>query len=47
MAVRAIVRMFREEFDEHVRLGGCTCPDSRLRSLYPAPKRLLPLVATA
>jgi NADH-quinone oxidoreductase subunit F len=47
MAVRAIVRMFREEFDEHVRQGGCTCPESRLRSLYPTPKHLLPLVATA
>jgi NADH-quinone oxidoreductase subunit F len=47
MAVRAIVNMFREEFDEHVRQGGCTCPESRLRSLYPTPKRLLPLVATA
>jgi NADH-quinone oxidoreductase subunit F len=47
MAVRAIVKMFREEFDEHVRQGGCTFPESRLRSLYPAPKRLLPLVATA
>jgi NADH-quinone oxidoreductase subunit F len=47
MAVRAIVNMFREEFDEHVRQGGCTCPESRLRSLYPTPKRLLPLVTTA
>ncbi len=45
MSVRAIAKMFREEFDEHVRQGGCTCPESRLRSLYPTPKRLLPLVA--
>jgi NADH-quinone oxidoreductase subunit F len=47
IAVRAIVKLFREEFDEHVRQGGCTCPESRLRSLYPTPRRLLPLVATA
>ena len=38
MSVRAIVKMFREEFDEHVRQGGCTCPESRLRSLYPTPE---------
>jgi NADH-quinone oxidoreductase subunit F len=47
MSVRAITKMFREEFDDHVRQGGCTCPESRLRSLYPTPKRLLPLVASA
>jgi NADH-quinone oxidoreductase subunit F len=47
MATRAFVNAFREEFDEHIRQGGCTCPDSRLRTLYPQPKRLLPLVATA
>ena len=47
IAVRAIVKRFREEFDEHVRQGGCTCPESRLRSLYPTPRRLLPLVAGA
>jgi NADH-quinone oxidoreductase subunit F len=47
IAVRAIVELFREEFDEHVRQGGCTCPESRLRSIYPMPTRLLPLVATA
>jgi NADH-quinone oxidoreductase subunit F len=47
MAVRAIVKEFREEFDEHVRQGGCTCPESRLRSLYPTPKRLLPMAVTA
>ena len=29
MPVRAIVKLFREEFDEHVRQGGCTCPESR------------------
>ena len=38
MAVRAIVKLFREEFDEHVRQGGCTFPESRLRSLYPHPE---------
>jgi NADH-quinone oxidoreductase subunit F len=46
MSVRAIAKMFREEFDEHVRTGGCTCPESRLRSLYPTPRRPLPLVAS-
>jgi NADH-quinone oxidoreductase subunit F len=44
MATRAFTQRFREEFDEHVRQGGCTCPESRLRTLYPTPKRLLPLV---
>jgi NADH-quinone oxidoreductase subunit F len=47
MAVRAFIHRFRDEFDEHVRLGGCTCPESRLRSLYPTPRHLLPLVTSA
>ena len=44
MATRAFVKMFRDEFDAHCTEGRCTCPDSRLRTLYPQPKRLLPLV---
>jgi NADH-quinone oxidoreductase subunit F len=47
MTTRAFVQGFREEFDEHVRQGGCTCPESSLRSLYPSPRRLLPLVAAS
>ena len=47
MTTRAFVQRFREEFDEHVRQGGCTCPESSLRSLYPSPRRLLPLVAAS
>jgi NADH-quinone oxidoreductase subunit F len=44
MATRAFIKVFREEFDAHCSEGRCTCPDSRLRTLYPQPKRLLPLV---
>ena len=31
MPMRSFVKRFREEFDEHVRQGGCTCPESSLR----------------
>ena len=44
MATRAFVKLYRDEFDAHCTEGRCTCPDSRLRTLYPQPKRLLPLV---
>jgi NADH-quinone oxidoreductase subunit F len=44
MATRAFIKMYRDEFDAHCTEGHCTCPDSRLRTLYPQPKRLLPLV---
>jgi NADH-quinone oxidoreductase subunit F len=47
MATRAFAKLYYDEFEEHITSGGCTCPDSRLRSLYPVPKRLLPLVASA
>jgi NADH-quinone oxidoreductase subunit F len=44
MATRAFIKLYRDEFDAHCTEGHCTCPDSRLRTLYPQPKRLLPLV---
>jgi NADH-quinone oxidoreductase subunit F len=47
MATRAFAKLYYEEFEQHIETGGCTCPESRLRSLYPVPKRLLPLVASA
>jgi len=47
MPMLGFVQRFRDEFDEHVRQGGCTCPESSLRSLYPSPRRLLPLVAAS
>ena len=43
MPVRAFVKRFREEFDEHVRQGGCTCPRRRAcASLYPQPEAPAP-----
>jgi NADH-quinone oxidoreductase subunit F len=47
IATRAFATRFHEEFEAHDAEGRCTCPESRLRSIYPTPKRLLPLVATA
>jgi NADH-quinone oxidoreductase subunit F len=45
MPVRSYVKLFREEFEAHVRLGRCPYHDaSPLSSLYPMPKSLLPLV---
>ena len=45
MPVRSYVKSFREEFEEHLRLGRCPYHDeSPLSSLYPMPKSLLPLV---
>jgi NADH-quinone oxidoreductase subunit F len=46
MPVRSIVKRYREEFDQHVAEGGCPLHEtSRLSSLYPRPRTLLPLVA--
>jgi NADH-quinone oxidoreductase subunit F len=45
MPVRSHILRFREEFEEHVRLGRCPFGDtSPLADLAPKPKHLLPLV---
>ena len=42
--VRSIIQRFRPEFEQHVHDGCCPLPGSTMSSLYPQPKRLLPLV---
>ena len=47
MPVRSHIRNFREEFEEHARLGRCPCPDDApMSELYPPLLRApLPMVA--
>jgi NADH-quinone oxidoreductase subunit F len=47
MPVRSHINNFRSEFDEHVRLGRCPCPDDApMTELYPPLLRApLPLVS--